>query len=203
MSKSRQPFTPAWHRGGVFEFEIVEQRPGYTVLRVTGTGAKEVFSNESGGHRWQRVPPTERRGRVQTSTITVATFDEPSTEEFKLNESDLEWDTMRSRGKGGQKVNKTESAVRVTHKPTGLSVRCESERSQYSNKRTALATLTARLAALQQGQTQNAQAADRKQQIGSGQRGDKRRTIREKDGVVTDHILNRKWRYADYVRGLW
>jgi peptide chain release factor 1 len=140
---------------------------------------------------------------VQTSTITVATFSEIAEQEFKINPADLEWDTMRSRGKGGQKVNKTESCVRVTHKPTGLSVRCESERSQYRNKETALATLKMRLAAMQQEAQQGAQSADRRQQIGTGQRGDKRRTIREKDGVVTDHILNRKWRYADYVRGLW
>ena len=181
----------------------MEQRPGYTVLRITGTGAKDVFANESGGHRWQRVPPTERRGRIQTSTITVAVFDEPAPEEFKVKETDLHWETMRSGGKGGQNVNKVETCVRVTHKPTGLAVRCESERSQSRNKQTALATLTARLAAMQREQQQSVADASRKQQIGSGQRGDKRRTIREKDGVVTDHILNRKWRYADYVRGLW
>lgn len=194
---------PAWQRGGVFEFEIVEQRSGCTVLRITGAGAKEVFDNEPGGHRWQRVPPTEKRGRVQTSTITVAVFNEPEAAEFKVNEADLHWETMRSGGKGGQNANKVESKIRLTHKPSGLVVVCESERSQKRNKDTALATLTARLAAAQQGREHSAQATDRKQQIGSGQRGDKRRTIREKDGVVTDHILNRKWRYADYVRGLW
>jgi peptide chain release factor 1 len=194
---------PAWQRGGVFEFDIVEQRPGFMVLRITGTGAKETFANESGGHRWQRVPPTERRGRIQTSTVTVATFDEPEATEFKVKEADLKWETMRSGGKGGQNANKVESKIRLTHKPTGLVVVCESERSQKRNKDTALATLSARLHTAQQEQQQGVQAADRKSQIGSGQRGDKRRTIREKDGVVTDHILNRKWRYADYVRGLW
>jgi peptide chain release factor 1 len=194
---------PAWQRGGVFSFEIVEKQRGLAVLRITGPGAEGIFANESGGHRWQRVPPTERRGRVQTSTITVATFAEAEATEFKVNPADLEWDTMRSGGKGGQNVNKVESCVRVTHKPTGLAVRCESERSQSRNRATALATLTARLAAAHREREQGAQSADRKAQIGTGQRGDKRRTIREKDGVVTDHILNRKWRYADYVRGLW
>ena len=140
---------------------------------------------------------------MQTSTVTVATFVEPDTTEFKVSEADLKWETMRSGGKGGQNVNKVESCVRVTHKPTGLAVRCESERSQSRNRQTALAILTARLASAQRERQQNAQATDRRAQIGTGQRGDKRRTIREKDGVVTDHILNRKWRYADYVRGLW
>jgi peptide chain release factor 1 len=181
----------------------VEKYSGLVVLRITGPGAESIFANESGGHRWQRVPPTEKRGRVQTSTVTVATFAEVGVAEFKINPADLQWDTMRSGGKGGQNVNKVESCVRVTYKPTGLAVRCESERSQSRNRATALATLTARLAAAHRERQQGAQSADRRSQIGTGQRGDKRRTIREKDGVVTDHILNRKWRYADYVRGLW
>jgi peptide chain release factor 1 len=180
----------------------VEQYAGLTVLRVTGDGAKETFANESGGHRWQRVPPTERHGRRQTSTITVAVFDEPEAAEFSVLPNDLQWETMRSGGHGGQNVNKVETAVRLTHRPTGLVVRAES-RSQYNSKKIALATLTARLHARAQEQKRSAEADARRQQIGGGQRGEKRRTINEKQGLVTDHVLGRKWRYADYVKGNW
>jgi peptide chain release factor 1 len=140
---------------------------------------------------------------VQTSTITVAVFDEPAVALFSVPASDLEWETMRSGGKGGQNANKVESKIRLKHRPTGLVVVCESERSQKRNKDTALATLVARLYALDKAKKVSTESKDRKQQIGTGQRGDKRRTIRVRDGQVVDHISGKKWRYADYVRGIW
>lgn len=199
----RWRFTRRGPFGGVFEFDIVETRAGLTILRITGAGAAEAFSDEAGGHRVQRVPPTERRGRVQTSTVTVAVFAEPGPSESGLDPRDLEWETMRSGGKGGQNVNKLETKVRLRHRPSGLVVTCESERSQKRNKDTALATMAARLRAKSSADAALKQAADRRGQVGSGQRGDKRRTIRERDGRVTDHLTGRTWRYADYVRGDW
>ena len=173
------------------------------MFKAEGNDADAVFAHESGGHRFQRIPPTERNGRVQTSTITVATFPEPTPYQFHIDPLDLEWSATRSGGKGGQHANVTDSKIVLKHKPSGLVVSCENERSQKRNKEMALATLTARLYAKDNERRQAAESSNRKQQIGSGQRGDKRRTIRVKDGVVTDHILNKKWKYDDYVRGNW
>lgn len=162
-----------------------------------------MFGQESGGHRWQRVPPTERRGRVHTSTVTVAVFAEIPEAQFNLEERDLEWATTRGSGAGGQNRNKVETVVVVKHKPTGMTVRCETERSQYRNRQIALRLLRARLYDNAKAETQSKVASDRRAQVGSGMRGDKRRTIRAQDGRVTDHVTGKTWRYSDYISGNW
>lgn len=128
---------------------------------------------------------------------------EPTEVEVHLRAADLEWVTRRGSGPGGQHRNKTESAVQVTHAPSGLTVRCESERSQFHNKQSALAVLRARLWAREHEAQNGDRAEARRLQIGSGARGDKRRTVREQDGQVNDHLTGRRWKYRDYVRGEW
>jgi len=133
--------------------------------------------------------------------VTVVVLPIPSQEKLKLAERDIRWTACRGSGAGGQKRNKTESAVQVTHIPTGLSVRCESERSQHQNKANAIAILMARLQAQQKASRAQERDASRREQAGSGMRGDKRRTIRVRDGIVTDHVLGRRWQLTAYLRG--
>ena len=183
--------------------ELVDDLAGTMTCRVTGDGAAEVFKDEPGGHRWQRVPPTEKKGRVQTSTITISVLPEPTEAEVKLNFRELEITCCRGSGPGGQARNMTASAVQVKHKPTGLIVRCDGERSQATNKQTALALLRARLWATRQESLVSARDADRRGQVGTGMRGDKRRTIRVRDDHVVDHVTGKTWRFSRYSRGAW
>jgi peptide chain release factor 1 len=162
-----------------------------------------VFRDEAGGHRWQRIPPGEKRGRVHTSTITVAVLPEPTPAELRIAPGDVTRVTCRGSGAGGQHRNKTESAVVLTHRPTGLTVRCESERSQHQNEASALALLRARLHAAETERRRAARAGDRRRQVGCGMRGDKRRTIRCQEGVVIDHETGRTWNLRTYERGEW
>lgn len=173
------------------------------MLRVTGAGAERWLGREDGGHRWQRVPPSEKRGRVHTSTVTVVVLPEPRAVEVVLDERDLEWSTCRASGNGGQHLQKTESAVQLRHRPSGLMVRCESERSQHQNRATALAVLRARLLAAERDVERSARDAERRAQAGRGERGDKRRTIRVQDGQVIDHRTGQRWSFRDYERGAW
>ncbi|MEJ7733618.1 MAG: peptide chain release factor-like protein [Polyangiaceae bacterium] len=142
-----------------------------TVLHVRGRGAAEAFGDEAGGHRWQRIPPSEKRGRVHSSTVTVAVLPEPTATEVVLRDADLEWAMCRGSGAGGQSRNKTESAVTLVHRPSGVRVRFESERSQQQNKGGALAVLRARLWEAERARRDGGRSAERRQQVGSGMRG--------------------------------
>ncbi len=158
-------------------------------FRVEGAGAYARLKFESGVHRVQRVPDTETQGRIHTSTVTVAVLPELDEVEFRLDEKDLRIDVFRSSGAGGQKVNKTSSAIRVTHLPTGMVVECQDERSQYKNKDRALSILRSRLYEIEKEKQRSAVAAERKSQVGTGMRNERIRTYNFPQGRVTDHRI--------------
>ena len=161
------------------------------ISRVEGEGVYAALKFESGAHRVQRVPATESQGRIHTSACTVAIL--PESEEIsaiEINPADLRIDTYRSSGAGGQHVNKTDSAVRITHLPTGVVVECQDERSQHRNKARALSVLSARLLAQQQQAQQQASATMRRDLVGSGDRSERIRTYNFAQGRVTDHRIN-------------
>lgn len=159
------------------------------VFSIEGKGVYRKLRYESGTHRVQRVPATEASGRIHTSTATVAILPEIESVEIDINPSDLEIDTFRSSGPGGQKVNKTSSAVRITHKPTGLVVKCLDEKSQHKNKAKAMRILRSRLYELVEGEKQSKRAIERKSQIGKGERSEKIRTYNYPQNRVTDHRI--------------
>ncbi len=156
---------------------------------VEGAGAWSRLKFESGVHRVQRVPETETQGRVHTSTVTVAVLPEMDEVEFKLDMNELRIDVFRSSGAGGQKVNKTSSAIRVTHIPTGTVVECQDERSQYKNKTRALSILASRLAEAERQKQADAVADERRSQVGTGMRNERIRTYNFPQGRVTDHRI--------------
>ena len=156
---------------------------------IEGDGAYSRFKYESGVHRVQRVPETESQGRVHTSTTTVAVLPEAEDVELEIDPSDLKIDTFRSSGAGGQHINKTSSAIRITHIPTGTVVECQDERSQYKNKDKALKVLKSRLLKEKQDKQASEIAADRKSQVGTGDRSERIRTYNYPQGRLTDHRI--------------
>ncbi len=180
-----------------WSLEIVNAREGEhggykeIVSRISGSGIYARLKFESGAHRVQRVPATESQGRIHTSACTVAVLPEADEiEEIEINPSDLRVDTYRASGAGGQHVNKTDSAVRLTHLPTGIVVECQDERSQHKNRARAMSLLKARLLDAEISQRESEQAQDRKLQVGSGDRSERIRTYNYPRGRVTDHRIN-------------
>lgn len=159
------------------------------VFSVTGEGAYHQLQFESGGHRVQRVPETETQGRIHTSAATVAVMPEVSEVELEIHDEDLQIDTMRAGGPGGQKVNKTESAVRITHLPTGVVVKCQDEKSQHKNKAKAMRILRGRILEEMQRKANEERAEERRTLIGTGDRSSRIRTYNYPDGRVTDHRI--------------
>ncbi len=169
------------------------------ILEINGPAAFEELRNESGVHRVQRIPRTEKNGRVHTSTATVAVLPKIEAIEIKLNPADLKIDVTRSSGPGGQNVNKLETAVRVTHLPTGLVVFCQNERSQSQNREKALEILRARLYNLKQQEQLLQVGVERRQQIGGAERAEKVRTYNFPQNRITDHRVGKSWHNLENI----
>jgi len=169
------------------------------IFELSGAGAYDELQNEGGVHRVQRTPKTEKQGRIHTSTATVAVLLKPKKTEFSISPADLEISTFKSSGPGGQYVNKTESAIRIVHKPTGLVVTAQSERNQLQNKEAAMTLLSARLLQRQEEANLSSLSTERREQIGWAKRSEKVRTYNYPQNRITDHRINKSWHNLEKI----
>jgi len=169
------------------------------VFELQGAGVFDELQNEGGVHRVQRVPETEKQGRVHTSTATVAVLLKPKKTEINISPADLKIDTYKAGGPGGQYVNKTESAIRITHMPTGVVVTCSSERNQQQNRETAMGILAARLLQKQEEADLSSLSTERRDQIGWAKRSEKIRTYNYPQNRITDHRINKSWHNLETI----
>ena len=180
---------------------MIDERPGIVRCKVRGKRARACFADEAGGHRWQRVPPTEKRGRVHSSTVTVVVLTPDEAARVELRPEDLVEQFTKGSGAGGQHRNKTSTTVLLKHLPSGIAIRCDGGRSQSMNRDTAQELLQAKLQAQATTRAREERDASRKQQAGSGMRGDKIRTVQVQGDVVVDHRRGTRMTYRNYARG--